>query len=197
MSCEVFSLAFGELVQQVRGTSVTRVDGIFGHTRDSSLDTPARPPREAFRLIELAGALSEPREQARWERLVRRLAESPGRTPPEPRDRQLPRRPGWVWPAIRRVLAAGDAPMRPIEIYEAVVDDLDTPVSRSRPTRTNCGDVWRLSPWSFGGTRPAPTRSAPEPHGRAQRDSEGPCPQAAHPATYAIGATRGADQTPM
>jgi hypothetical protein len=36
-----------------------------------------------------------------------------------------------VWPAIRGVLAAVDAPMRPIEIYEAVVDDLDRPVSKS------------------------------------------------------------------
>ena len=37
-----------------------------------------------------AGALSEPREQARWERLVRRLAASPGRTPAEPVNRKLP-----------------------------------------------------------------------------------------------------------
>ena len=70
-------------------------------------------------------------EQARWERLVRRLAESPGRTPAEPVNRKLPRRQGWVWPAIRRVLAAADAPMRPVAIYAAVADDLDTPVSKS------------------------------------------------------------------
>jgi hypothetical protein len=81
--------------------------------------------------IELAGALSEPQAQARWQRLGRRLAESSGRAPAESVYRQLPRRQGWVWPAIRRVLAAADAPMRPVEIYAAVVVDLDTPVSKS------------------------------------------------------------------
>lgn len=81
--------------------------------------------------IELAGALSEPRAQGRWERLGRRLSDSPGRPPAEPVDRQLPRRQGWVWPAIRRVLATADAPMRPVAIYAAVVADLDTPVSKS------------------------------------------------------------------
>jgi hypothetical protein len=81
--------------------------------------------------IELAGALSEPREQARWERLVRRLSESSGRTPAGLVNRTLPRRQGWVWPAIRRVLAAADGPMRPVAIYAAMVEDLDTPVSKS------------------------------------------------------------------
>jgi hypothetical protein len=82
--------------------------------------------------------------------MVSRLAESPGRTPPEQRDRQLPRRPGWVWPAIRRVLGAVDAPMRPIEIYEAIVDDLDTPVSKSavrnelrRPLAIEPAELWQ------------------------------------------------------
>lgn len=46
-------------------------------------------------------------------------------------SRKLPLRQGWVWPAIRRVLAAADAPMRPVAIYAAVVDDLDRPVSKS------------------------------------------------------------------
>ena len=46
-------------------------------------------------------------------------------------NRKLPRRQGWVWPAIRRVLAAADGPMQPVAIYAAVVDDLDTPVSKS------------------------------------------------------------------
>ena len=89
------------------------------------------PLSRAPRIIELAGALSEPREQARWERLARRMTESPRRTPREPVDRKLPRRQGWVWPAIRRVLAAADAPMRPVAIYAAVADDLDTPISKS------------------------------------------------------------------
>jgi hypothetical protein len=81
--------------------------------------------------VELAGALSEPREHARWERLARRLVASPGRTPAEPLSRTLPRRQGWVWPAIRRVLATTDGPMRPVAIYAAVVEDLDRPVSKS------------------------------------------------------------------
>jgi len=89
------------------------------------------PDQQTFSHIELAGALSEPREQVRWERLVRRIAESPGRTPAEPLNRKLPRRQGWVWPAIRRVLAAADPPMQPVAIYAAVVANLDTPVSKS------------------------------------------------------------------
>jgi hypothetical protein len=46
-------------------------------------------------------------------------------------NRQLPRRQGWVWPAIRRVLIAAGGPMRPVAIYAAVVADLDTPVPKS------------------------------------------------------------------
>ena len=63
--------------------------------------------------------------------VARRLAESPHRTPVEPVNRTLPRRQGWVWPAIRRVLPAADAPMQPVAIYAAVVDDLDRPISKS------------------------------------------------------------------
>jgi hypothetical protein len=58
------------------------------------------------------------------------LAES-RQTSAEMVNRRLPRRQGWVWPAIRRVLAAADGPMRPVAIYAAVVEDLDTPVSKS------------------------------------------------------------------
>ncbi len=46
-------------------------------------------------------------------------------------NRKLSRRQGWVWPAIRRVLADADGPMRPAAIHAAVVQDLDTPVSKS------------------------------------------------------------------
>jgi hypothetical protein len=97
------------------------------------LTVPGFRDPTATTAIELAGALSEPREQARWERLVRRLAESPA----ERRLRQSTGRSpgvgaqGWVWPAIRRVLAAADEPMRPVAIYAAVVEDLDTAVSKS------------------------------------------------------------------
>ncbi len=92
--------------------------------------TGTSPVPSASTRVELAGALSEPRGQARWERLIRRLAESPGQTPAAP-NRTLPRRQGWVWPAIRRVLAAADGPMRPVGIYAAVVEDLDAVVSKS------------------------------------------------------------------
>ena len=37
---------------------------------------------------------------------------------------------GWVWSAIRLVLAAADAPMRPVAIHAAVVEELDTPVPK-------------------------------------------------------------------
>jgi hypothetical protein len=46
-------------------------------------------------------------------------------------NRTLAPRQGWVWPAIRRVLATADAPIRPVDIYVALVDDLDRPVSKS------------------------------------------------------------------
>ena len=60
-----------------------------------------------------------------------------------PVNRQLARRQGWVWPAIRRVLPAADAPMRPVAIYAAVVDDLDRPVSKSTIKNQVCADASR------------------------------------------------------
>jgi hypothetical protein len=50
------------------------------------------------------------------------MAETPSRTPAESPNRKLSRRQGWAWPAIRRVLAAADTPMRPVQIYVAARD---------------------------------------------------------------------------
>lgn len=116
-----------------RGTAHASPGDRFPARRQEPTRPTAKPTSRATSRtkIELAGALSEPREQVRWERLARRLDDSPGRTPAKPRNRRLPWRQGWVWPAIRRVLAAADTPMRPIEIYAAVIEDLDIPVSKS------------------------------------------------------------------
>lgn len=82
--------------------------------------------------IGLAGALSEIREQTRWTKLADRLARLDGTIPaPAPTPPPIARRQGWVWPAIQRVLAAADRPMHPVEVYAAVVEDLDTRLSKS------------------------------------------------------------------
>jgi hypothetical protein len=64
--------------------------------------------------------------------LGRRLAEIRALPAADPIARKKPRAAqSWVWPAIRRVLAEADGPMQPIAIYAAVVEDLDTRVSKS------------------------------------------------------------------
>jgi hypothetical protein len=59
------------------------------------------------------------------------LAENRGSEPAQRAIREVPPRQGWVWPAIRRVLATADEPLPPVAIYAAVVEDLDTQISKS------------------------------------------------------------------
>jgi hypothetical protein len=87
---------------------------------------------QRFPSIELIGALSEPRKRASWARLAKRLAELRALPTDELRRRKRTRAAqGWVWPAIRRVLSDAKEPMQPVAIYAAVVEDLDTRVSKS------------------------------------------------------------------
>lgn len=82
-------------------------------------------------VVELTGALSEPRNLSIWRRGAKRNAAllASGDCPAP--FRPLRRANGWVWQAIREVLTEAEMPMSPAQIHLAICVKLDQRVSKS------------------------------------------------------------------